>query len=64
MNEPEAQITKPRRIRKPWLRALKRFIPLALMACAVTARTTTFTVICAVLAYGYLWMIEDDKDSR
>lgn len=53
---------KPRRIKQPWDRALKRFMPFGCVAIASSINNTYLALISLLLAYGWLWMDEEDKE--
>lgn len=50
------------KIKKPWARALKKFIPFLLMASAATSKSPVIVFMSAAMTYGYLWIIEHDAE--
>lgn len=55
---------RPRRKRQPWLRALQKFVPLSMMANAVTTRHEWVVIVSILLSFALLWVEEEKSDSE
>lgn len=51
-----------RRIRKPWLRALRKWQVFITMALAARTESPWRGLLFIAVAYGFLWMIEADGE--